>query len=82
MFDFQLWEALETYLKWFEYWEEQLPLTAILVLIQQREFLIMVAVLSTCFAFQMAGNFLARITNMLRFYRAFMRSQHLLPPQC
>jgi hypothetical protein len=78
MFDFQLWEALETYLKWFaenDWPLSVLPLTAQLVLIYQRSILLVFAALSVYYSLQISNAFLIRLTNMLRLYHSFMRTQ-------
>src|SRR5258707_3578916 len=75
MFDFQLYEALETYVKWFEYNGEELPLTALLVLLRQRRILVLISILSLCLTFDMVEAFLARLTNQVRFFNAFDRTQ-------
>ena len=75
MFDFQLYEALETYVKWLEYNGEQLPLTALLVLLRQRRILTLICVLSFCLTFDMVDAFYARLINQVRFFNAFDRSQ-------
>jgi hypothetical protein len=78
MLNLQLYEALEMYFKWFSYQADELPLSAMLVLTCQWEFLLFLGILSTVYTFQMSATFLAHLTNMVCFYRAFMRSQH--PP--
>ena len=78
MFDLQLWEALETYLKWFAETDGSLlPLSAQLVLIHQRSLLLLFASMALLYSFQLADVFLTRLSNMVRFYRAFMHTQHL-----
>ena len=79
MFDFQLYEALETYLKWFDYEGEELPLTALLVLLRQRQIILLIAVMSMCLTFDMANAFLACLTNQVHFFHAFDQSQQEKP---
>ena len=79
MFDLQLWEALETYLKWFAETDGSLlPLSAQLVLIHQRSVLLLFASMALLYSFQVADIFVIRLANMVRFYRAFMRTQQLI----
>src|SRR5258707_13147242 len=76
MFNFQLYEALETYIKWLDYYDEELPLSALLVLLHQWQIILLIAVMSMCLTFDMANAFLAHLTNQVRFFCAFDQSQH------
>src|SRR5258707_7330930 len=51
-------------------------ITALLVLLRQCRTLILISILSFCLTFDMVEAFLAHLTNQVRFFNAFDRSQH------
>ena len=76
MFDLQLWEALETYVKWFNYTGTPMPLWGAVLIIQHQSILVYLATLSLIYSFQIANAFLVHLTNMICFYHVFMHTQH------